>query len=137
MVNKAAQAFTRSVEIRQELNQAGLLMASRAGLARLAIRTGDYQTAQTIAMELMDAAQSSVEVSNDELILIYLTCYESLEANQPPLAVSALKKGLALLESSAAKIRNDQMRASFFNNVPVNRQLLAYRDQSVRGLQNG
>ena len=137
MDNEAAQAYKRSVEIRQEINQPGLLLASRAGLARLAIKSGDFQTAQTIAADLLEALQSVVEVSNDELILIYLTCYQSLVTHQAHLAAVALQTALRLIESSAAKIRDEQMRNSFMTNVPVNRQLLAYRDQSKRGLQNG
>ena len=136
-MDEASQSFQRSVQIRQELGQAGLLLASRGGLARLAFKIGNLPEARAMAVDLLEAVQSNAEVANDELILIYLTCYQILLACDDPAAGPALQNALALLDSSAAKIRDDQMRASFLSNVRVNRQLAAYRDALQQDRSHG
>ncbi len=81
----------------QELGIQTLALEPLAGLARLALASGDLATAQTRANELATALEAEVIAWVDELPQLFLSCYQVLSAAGDARAAQVLEVAYARL----------------------------------------
>jgi tetratricopeptide (TPR) repeat protein len=115
-LDPAGEAYTEAIAIRGKLNQPVLAAEPAAGLARVALRKGDLATARDAIKPVLDHLEGggSLEGCNDPL-LIYLTSYQVLAQAGDPRATPLLETAYRQMQDRAAKILNEQSRASFLN----------------------
>jgi hypothetical protein len=104
-----------------------------AGLAHVSLLQGDLVLAQTHAEEILSYFQDSVVDGTDDPFRIYLTCYRVLQANRDPRAEGVLATAHQLLQERAAKISDEELRRSFLERVPANREIVnEFRNSRIR-----
>jgi tetratricopeptide (TPR) repeat protein len=127
MVNRydgASDHFQRALDLQVRLGLEGRAIEARAGLARVRLALGDLQSAQGYIEEILPHLQSKNLTGTEEPVRVYLTCFMALHANQDPRALAVLESGYRFLLERQSTIENVDLRSSFLNVVPPNRQLL-------------
>jgi tetratricopeptide (TPR) repeat protein len=124
-LDQAASAYQRAFDLRCELGQPHRAMASLAGLARVCLDQGDLAQAQARVEEISRYLETRALDDADEPFRVYLTCYHVLRANQDPRAGSILHTAHALLQERAARIKDEELRRSFLENVAAHREIVA------------
>ena len=125
---EAATAFQQAVDLRRELGQEHLVIESQARLIRVFLGQGDLIRAQALTVEIVDYLENNTLVWGGDLMQIYLTCYQVLRACDEPKAQDILSTTYHLLQERAAKIRDEEMRHSFLENVATHREIMAEYD---------
>jgi predicted ATPase/predicted negative regulator of RcsB-dependent stress response len=121
----ATAAYQEALGIWLELGQPNIATESLAGLARVALASGDLAQARQHAGEILDYVEEMGSIAGtDEDFLIYLTCYRVLRATQDPRAREILGTAHALLQRWAVQIADDELRHSFLQNVTVHREII-------------
>ncbi|RPI33080.1 MAG: hypothetical protein EHM70_07120 [Chloroflexota bacterium] len=120
---EAIDAYRQSLEIRRELEESQEAVASLAGLAEAYTETGDLEQAQVSAGEILEQIEMHGSQGFDAPAYIFLACYRALQASNDLRAEKTIEAGYRLLEESAAKIEAEEVRQSFLENVPANREL--------------
>ena len=88
-----------------------------------------------IILELSNSGSPPAE-PGDYLYVFYLTCYHVLRANQDARAEVVLREAHDLLQESAAKIGDEEMRRSFLENVAAHHEIvLAWKEQEAQDAQ--
>ncbi len=123
-LDEAQAAFERSGELHRALEQTGLDIDNRAGLAAIALRRGDLALASRLAEEVQRALPEAVQ-EGIEALLDYWTIYQIFQTIGDARAGICLESAVALLEDQAGRINDVGMRRSFVRDVQVNRDLLA------------
>ncbi len=95
----------------------------RAGLARLALSTGDPAGAQAEIEAILPILQQEPLAGFDEPFQVYWSCYRVLAANHDPRAVTLLQTAKDLLDAYAQRIPDPALRHSFLTNVAVHHAL--------------
>jgi adenylate cyclase len=121
----AAGSFRAAIEMRQTMgSHPGQLVDSRAGLAVALQALGDQpaglEQARQALNQLAEYGPSQVEYP----VQVYVLCLRVLEAAADPDAGLARQSGLALLHQQADSIQAEELRRSFLERVPFNRELL-------------
>ena len=111
----------------RELGSQTLALEPLAGLARLALASGDLATAQTRANELATALEAEVIAWVDELPQLFLSCYQVLSAAGDARAAQVLEVAYTRLNRQASQISDATCRQAFWEDVPTHRALLAAR----------
>jgi predicted ATPase len=119
----AAQAFQQALEIRQEIGDHALAIESWAGLARVALDQGDSDQALAHVERILAYLQENTLDGTDEPFRIYLSCHQVLGAHNDPRAAEILRQAQYLLQERADRIRDEEMRHTFLNNVRVHRDI--------------
>ena len=118
----------------QELGIQTLALEPLAGLARLALASGDLATAQTRANELATALEAEVIAWVDELPQLFLSCYQVLSAAGDTRAVQVLEVAYARLHRQASQISDATCRQAFWGrHVPTHRALPSRCNGSCSG----
>ncbi len=121
----AAQAYQRALEIRRSLDQPDLATEPLAGLARLALASGDIANARAHVGAILSYLDGGGSLTGtDEPLRVYLTCYLVLLAAGDPAAARILETAYSLLQDRAVKISDLDMRRTFLENVPYHREIL-------------
>jgi hypothetical protein len=126
----AEDTFTQALAVWEEINQDSGRFRALAGLSRLALKDG--QTADLRrALDRLEPIISDIEkggVAEAEMLFeVILTCWQMLEANRDPRAGKILERAYELLKVRAARISDPELRRSYLENNPVNRQLMEAR----------
>jgi adenylate cyclase len=130
---EAATVYQRAVDLRRRLRQHAKVIESLAGLAHVSLLQGDLVLAQTHAEEILSYFQDSVVDGTDDPFRICLTCYRILQANRDPRAEGVLATAHQLLQERAAKISDEELRRSFLERVPANREIVnEFRNSRIR-----
>jgi hypothetical protein len=95
------------------------------GLAAAKLALNHPEAALTQVEELMEFITANQLTGNRDPLRIYLICYQTLAALDDPRAGLMLDRAYELLELQAARIKSDSLRASFYENVRSNREILA------------
>jgi tetratricopeptide (TPR) repeat protein len=120
----AEDAFRRSIVIREELGQPGMRMESLAGLIQVLLLKSDdaaalWETENVIAYleagNLLDGAEAPLRV--------YYACYLALEKIRDPRSGNMLQSAVEMLEAQVSRLRDDESRQMFVENVPWRRAL--------------
>ncbi len=123
-LTKAEAAYSQGHKLQQELgNQAGALDA-QAGLARCLLAAGQIDQARQRIEACLAALQDRGAAGLKHPIRLYLTAYWVLQAGgNKEKAVVALQAGCELLKKRAKTIEDVQLRTSFMEQVPENKEL--------------
>jgi adenylate cyclase len=120
----AGEYYQRAVLMWREQNRPDLAMESLAGLARIALTEG--HPAQALAYVEEIVAQLADETfSTAGMAEAYLTCYRVLQANDDSRAEAMLTTVYNQLQARAIKIADNNMRASYLENVTVHREIVS------------
>ena len=120
--DQAETYYQQALTIRQTLQQPQYEAEDQAGLAYTFLKSGKpYQLHLTAALErLTDHPQLN---GAEHPFRVYLTCYRCLQATDDPQAEPLLERAYNLLQDRAAKIRDDDLRRSFLENVPDHQEI--------------
>ncbi|HSX80249.1 MAG TPA: tetratricopeptide repeat protein, partial [Candidatus Saccharimonadia bacterium] len=121
----AEAAYQAALRLCRELGIETLALEPRAGLARLALASGDLATARTRANELATALEAEMIAWADELPELFLSCYQVLSATDDTRSVQVLEAACARLDHQASQISDATCRQAFWEDVPTHRALLA------------
>lgn len=121
--DKAADCYRQAVSLWREQGRPDLALESVAGLARIALARGDLRQAQAYAEELINEFEDDT-FPNDGMAEEFLTCYRALQANADSRAAHVLSTIYHQLQTTAAKIDDEEMRRIFLENVPTNREVV-------------
>ncbi len=122
----AQKLFAEALQLWETANQPHLAAEARAGLARVALVQGNLAAAREqveAILRFLDGPEPpNTLAGTQEPALIYLTCYEVLQAAGDGRATAVLEEGLAFLQERAAEL-DEKQRQSFWENVPSHRRL--------------
>jgi tetratricopeptide (TPR) repeat protein len=121
----AEAAYQAALRLCRELGIETLALEPLAGLARLALASGDLATARTRANELATALEAEMIAWADELPQLFLSCYQVLSAAGDVRATQVLEVACARLNRQASQISDATCRQAFWEDVPTHRALLA------------
>jgi ATP/maltotriose-dependent transcriptional regulator MalT len=121
----AESAYQAALHLCRELGAQTLALEPLAGLARLALASGDLATARTRANELATALEAEGIAWADALPQLFLSCYQILSAIGDARAVQVLEVACARLHRQASQISDAICRQAFWEDVPTHRALLA------------
>ncbi len=123
----AQEAYQDALEQLKGEKQTKERTEPQAGLARLALDQGEVTQAlahiEPVLLVIAERPLTGIFGAYD----IYLTCYEVLQSAGDERAEAVLATAVSRLEAQAQQIDDDQLRASFLQNVSANRTLLATR----------
>ncbi|HRQ24807.1 MAG TPA: tetratricopeptide repeat protein, partial [Anaerolineales bacterium] len=120
----AVSAFERSIMIRTELNAAVLTVESRAGLVEAHLGQQDQARAKEEAEQVIQYMEGDPSFEGaEEPLRVYLTVYSYLQSTEDPRAGNALKRALELMDEQVSKLRSEEARRMFVENVPWRRAL--------------
>ncbi|MCP4427572.1 MAG: tetratricopeptide repeat protein [Chloroflexi bacterium] len=130
--NEAEKMYQEALTIWRGLNNLSQLMDARAGLARVYLAQGNLEQALAQCEEIMAHLEAGHSLDGAENpILIYLSCYQMLQACQDERAGGLLQTAYALLQEQAQLITDEAMRHSYLENVFAHRQLVAALSQPL------
>ena len=123
-LDTAAEAFQQAVTIRSHSNEASLLLESQAGLARVHLLQGDFGRALAdLNGVLAHLAEGGMLTGTEEPFLIYLTCYEVLQANDDLRAGETLATAYGRLLEQAAGLPEEEQN-KYLANIPQHREII-------------
>lgn len=116
-------AYQESIAVKVALDQLLPAVEALAGRARLALAQQDLERASENVETIIDHLQHHAPEGFDELFLVYLTCYQVLQAKKDPRAKEVLMRAHSSLQARAARISDPDLRRSFLENISAHRQL--------------
>lgn len=123
-LDEAREMYRQAVALREEIGPAREIMEPQAGLAKLALRQKSFAQARACLEPVLEQLASQHSGGRPVPSVVYLTCYEVLNALQERRAGEVLKGARAQLEEQASHIPDDGVRQRFLG-VPANRALLS------------
>lgn len=124
-LDAAAEAYQNAIALRGQLGNPALALEPQAGLAR--VRRAQNDDAQALAdlQPILDhiAAGNDFDGTEDPL-WIYLTCYETLKANDDPRAAELLAEGYRQMMAQADGFGDENARRMFLVNIPHHREIV-------------
>ncbi len=124
--DEAISTYEEALALRRELGQTNRALEPLAGLARLALAQERVEEALVYVDEIWDFLQDNNLTGVVQPFLVYLTCYEVLQANADERATAVLKDAYQLLHDQAARIDDEAARQAFLENVAAHRQIAMY-----------
>jgi predicted ATPase/DNA-binding SARP family transcriptional activator len=122
-LTEAEISFNEALIINRDVDY--LRLTSQAKLATAYLAQGKPDAALTLADEVWPAVEPTGGRGLPFPIHTMVECYTVFQACGDGRAGDALHMAAAVMERTAVDIDDSEMRASFLNNVPVNRQLQA------------
>lgn len=123
---EAQEAYWQSLAIWHELDQPSLVIEQRAGLARTKMAQELTEEALAQVEEILAYLHEDGTLAGVESpFRVYLTCYQVLQACQDDRAQNILETAHTRLQEQAADIVDEQLRASFLQNVLAHQQINA------------
>jgi tetratricopeptide (TPR) repeat protein len=126
LVAEAGQAYQAALKVYQLPDPKSLSIEPLAGLARVALASGDLAQALEHVGAILAYLEDGGTVDGTlEPLQIYLTCYQVLYAAGDPRAERVLTTAHTLLQERAAKLPDESTRRMFLQNVPYHREIVA------------
>ena len=120
----AAQAFLKSIEIRTQINAPILAMEARSGLCDALLRSGNLVSAQSEAEELASYIDENKTLEGmEEPLRVFLSVINVFDETKNPRALIVLQYATQLLEAQVSKLRSEDTRRMFVENVPWRRTI--------------
>jgi tetratricopeptide (TPR) repeat protein len=118
-IQKAEESFKQSIAIREELEQPSMRIESLAGLIQTLLRKADYigtlREVDTIISYLLNGDKLE---GAEEPLRVYYACYMALEKMKDPRSLTVLDEAVQLLEAQVSKLRDEESRQRYIQNVP-------------------
>lgn len=120
----AVEAFQKSIEIRTETNAAILVVESSAGLCDAFMGLQDQASAGKEAERVFLYMEKDPSFEGaEEPLRMYLSLHSFLEKTKDLRAPVVLQNALELMSGQVLKLRSDEARLMFVENVPWRRAL--------------
>jgi predicted ATPase len=120
----AVEAYLESMGVFEEFEAEWGIAGSRSGLARVALAQGDEMGALQFIDALLEFLGQKNKRFSEVLRESYLTCVQVLQAAGDPRASEVLEMAFIHIQEMANKIKDPEMRGSFLENVPYNREIV-------------
>lgn len=122
---EAKSFYQQAIEIRRELDQQNLVYDPLAGLAELAFYEGNLLEAIDYVSEILKYMDEGGTLEGLEFpLLIYNHCFKVLQAGEHPRALELIERAYSLLQEQAEKIKDEDLRRSFIENVPWHAEII-------------
>jgi tetratricopeptide (TPR) repeat protein len=116
---KAEEAFRQALIIRKELGQPSMQIESLAGLVQTLFQKGDAASALLEAENILSYLEEGGTLEGAEAPLrVYYACYIVLEKTGDLRSQSVLHEAVRLLEAQVSKLRSEESRQRYVENVP-------------------
>jgi len=120
----AMQSFLKSIEIRTQINAPILAMEARSGLCEVFLRSGDLISAQRDAEQLMRYIEENRTLEGmEEPLRVFLSVINVFDKTKDPRIPVVLQYATQLLEAQVSKLRSEESRRMFVENVPWRRTI--------------
>ncbi|MBK8823314.1 MAG: tetratricopeptide repeat protein [Anaerolineales bacterium] len=120
----AVQMFLKSIEIRLEINTPVLIAESHAGLINAYLKTGNEVLAQKEAEQVLQYMQINPQFEGaEEPLRIYLAVFQVLDKTKDLRSNVVLQNAKQLLNTQVSKLRSEEARRMYVENVPWRRDL--------------
>jgi len=132
-LEEAKLSFLQSIEIRLEISPPVLTAEARAGLLDAYSQMGDLDSTRTevgLILEYMD--KNKTFEGAEEPQRIFLSVYQTLQKIKDPRASIVLQNAIQLLDAQVSKLRSEEARHMYINNVPWRRSI--YQTAKENGL---
>lgn len=127
---KAKREYVSACDSSKMIGTTSGIVEALAGLARLALKSGDASGAEHFALQIISYLDQESSQGLEFPILAILSCVKVFDAlKDTSMFQHALKIGLKEIENQLAKITETEWRETFIKEVPENRELLAYANQ--------
>lgn len=120
----ARKAYEMAAAAWEQLGDMARRVEAQVGLARVLL-PDDAAAAYTAVYPVLAHLHGRDLVGANDPAQVYLGCYEVLTAVADPRAADYVRAGQALLAAQAARIKNPDLRRSFWENIPSHRKLLS------------
>lgn len=117
------QAYQQAVTLYNQLGKSHLAVEPLAGLAQIALSGGHLDQALRYAEDILPALVENPLQGPDRTLWIYLTVFQVLQQNEDVRAAKVLKAAFTLLQKRSAAITDQDLRTSYLENIPENRQI--------------
>ncbi|MCP4415788.1 MAG: tetratricopeptide repeat protein [Chloroflexi bacterium] len=125
-LKEAAVISQEAITLRRELGNQPQVMAGLSTLARIRLAQGNIAQATKLNDEILAYLNGGGSIDGaDEHLLIYLTCYHVLQANDDHRAAKILQIAHDQVQTIAANISDEPTRRSFLENIPWHREIVA------------
>ncbi|MBN1875717.1 MAG: tetratricopeptide repeat protein [Anaerolineae bacterium] len=128
---EAATTYQQATELRRTLGEQHLAVESIAGEARVALVQGKHSFALLYVEEILSYLDRNTLDGLDAPFQVYLTCIEVLRTHTDARANDLLEIAYHRLLARADKIRDQDLRRSFLNNVNMHRELICLHEDST------
>jgi hypothetical protein len=109
----------------EELNYERGILDTKTGLARVALMMEDMEEALSYVDAILAYMEGEIGFGpNQSPLESYLVCVHVLQAAGDPRKREVLEKAYAEMQEIANKIKDEDRRRSFLENVPWNRELI-------------
>jgi tetratricopeptide (TPR) repeat protein len=129
----AADVYRRAVALRRELGQSAMMMESLAGLARVTLKQGKEAEALALVEEILQYLEAETLEGAEEPFWVYQSCCHILLATHDSRAQKILEIAHTRLQEQAAKIKAEEFRRMFLENVITHREIVEAFTQSQQG----
>jgi predicted ATPase len=131
---EAIDALQTALDHWRELNLPQYAAEPVAALAKVAQQQGDLERAQSYVEQTLVLLDNPDALSEAwDPLGVYLTCVQVLRAKGDPRAEPVLARGYRELQARAAKIAEDDLRQSYLEGVPANREIVAQYSVRTHG----
>jgi tetratricopeptide (TPR) repeat protein len=122
--DEAKKSFEEALSIRTKLGQSSLATEPIAGLIQVSLRTNNLAYAISLLEDLLQHfAEGGNLEGTEEPLRVYLACYSLLERLGDSRSTMILEKAMQLLEAQASKLKDEQTRRMYIENVPWRRTI--------------
>ncbi len=116
--------FQKALDLQRSLGLETRAVEAQAGLANVSLAEGDLGGALHLVEEILDYLKGHELLGAEEPSRVYLICSEVLKANGDPRLKDMLEASHQFLQTQAARIKEEEIRRTFLEQIPWNRQLL-------------
>ena len=129
---QAQKAFIDSLRIREGINAKVLAAESQAAIAQTSLEVLDIESALAEVEKVILYMQENPHLEGaEEPLRIMLTCYLVLKEKKDPRHKNILQAANLLLDTQVSKLRSEEARRIYVENVPWRRALRShYRELS-------
>ena len=115
---RAEAAYDEAAAVRREHGSVNAAVESVGGLARVALATGNHETAMRHVEDILAHLETGTLEGTIDPVGVYLSCHDVLAAAEDPRADEVLDQGRAFLHDLVESIPDGEMRRAFYENVP-------------------
>ena len=120
----ALDAYTQAQNLWKMLGREAMALFAKAGMAQVLCLIGKGVEARQLAEEIWAAPMRSTLNALQEPGFVFLVCYRILAGQDVALADEVLRAAFQMMQSQAATLRDPELRRSFLERMPCNRDLM-------------
>lgn len=120
----AQDAYTGSIEIRNDLDQPSLSMEPRSGLVETYLAMNDIESASREAETILQfLGNGSTLEGTDEPLRVYHACCLLLKKKQDPRFQQVLQQAATILDEQVSNLVDNEARTRYIENIPWRRAI--------------